>query len=61
MIRLSVVHNELFGLLGVESQVVVGAPHCYMLDFLPVGLLIVFAVSPANLTMVFEPCAGVQS
>ena len=28
IILLSVVHDELFGLHGVESQVIVGAPRC---------------------------------
>src|SRR4029434_1184605 len=31
----------LFGLLGVESQVLVGAPHRQVLDLFPVGRLIV--------------------
>ena len=61
------VHNELFGLLGVESQVVVGAPLRQVLDLFPVGQLMLplmrptTVVSSANLTMVLEPCTGVQS
>ena len=38
------VHNQLFGFYGVESQVVVGAPHRQVLDLLSVGRLIVAAV-----------------
>ena len=37
------VHNELFGLLGVESQVVVGTPLSQVLDLFHVGRLIVVA------------------
>ena len=37
------VHNELFGLLGVEGQVVVGAQLRQMLDLFPVGRLIIVA------------------
>ena len=37
------VHNELFCLFCVESQVVVGTPLCQVLDLFPVGRLIVVA------------------
>ena len=47
IIWLSVVQNELFGLLSVESQV------SSLLLMRPTTI-----VSSANFTMVFEPCAG---
>ena len=37
------VHNERFGLLCVESQVVVGTPLCQVLDLFSVGQLIATA------------------
>src|SRR4029434_4217821 len=61
------VHNELFDLLGVESQFVVGAPLRQVLDLFPVGQLMlplmrpITVVSSANFTMVLEPCTAVQS
>lgn len=36
-----VVHDDLLGLLGVNDEVIVSAPGCQVLDFLPVVHLIV--------------------
>ncbi|KAK1790751.1 hypothetical protein P4O66_014614 [Electrophorus voltai] len=58
---LLVVHNEFFGLFGVEGEVIGGTPGCQMLDLLPVGCFIIIAdMSSANLMMMLDKCRGTQ-
>lgn len=35
--------SDLLGLMGVKGQVVVSAPHCQVLDLVPVDLLIILS------------------
>lgn len=42
-LRPLVVHSEFLGLLGVKCQIVVGTPHCQLLNLHPVGRFIVIA------------------
>ena len=55
------VHNELFGLLGVESQVVVSAPLCQMLNLFSVCRLIVVADEADHRCVVCELDNGIRT
>src|SRR4029434_6126552 len=55
------VHNELFGLLGVESQVFVGAPHRQVLDLFSVSRLIVVTDEANHRCVVCELDNGIRT
>ena len=55
------VHNELFGLLGVESQVVASAPLCQKPDLFSVGRLIIVADEANHRCVVCELDNGIRT
>src|SRR4029434_2563836 len=55
------VHNELFGLLGVESQVVVGASLRQVLDLFSIGRLIVVADEANHCCVVCKLDNGIRT
>ena len=57
----SFVHNELFGLLGVESQVVVGAPLRQVRDLFSIGRLIDVADEANHRCVVYKLDNGIRT
>ena len=53
------VHDELFGLLGVECQVVISTPRHQVLNLIPVGRLIVVTDEAHHRSVVCKPDDGV--